>query len=49
VKPGKPFPIDVPHPLKTFTDPIALKNQAAAAKIPGDLHPHRREGHETRR
>ncbi|SDR65359.1 alpha/beta fold hydrolase [Opitutus sp. GAS368] len=34
VKPGKPFPIDVPHPRKTFTDPIALKNQAAAAKIP---------------
>ena len=35
VKPGKPFPIDVPHPLKTFTDSIVLKNQAAAAKIPG--------------
>ncbi len=35
VKPGKPLPIDVPHPLKTFTDPIVLKNQAAAAKIPG--------------
>lgn len=34
VKPGKPYPIDVPHPLKTFTDPIALKNQAIAAKIP---------------
>jgi pimeloyl-ACP methyl ester carboxylesterase len=34
VKPGKPFPIDVPHPLKTFTDPIVLKNQAAAAKLP---------------
>jgi pimeloyl-ACP methyl ester carboxylesterase len=34
VKPGKPFPIDVPHPLKTFTDPIILKNQAAVAKIP---------------
>ena len=34
VKPGKPFPIDVPHPLKTFTDSIVLKNQAAAAKIP---------------
>ena len=33
VKPGKPFPIDVPHPLKTFTDPISLKNPAAA-KIP---------------
>jgi pimeloyl-ACP methyl ester carboxylesterase len=35
VPPGKPFPIDVPHPVKTFTDPIALKNQAATAKIPG--------------
>ena len=34
VKPGKPFPIDVPHPLKTFTDRIVLKNQAAAAKVP---------------
>lgn len=34
VKPGKPYPIDVPHPLKTFTDPIALKNQAVVAKIP---------------
>lgn len=34
VPPGKPFPIDVPQPLKTFTDPISLKNQAAAAKIP---------------
>jgi pimeloyl-ACP methyl ester carboxylesterase len=33
VQPGKPFPIDVPHPLKTFTDPISLKNPAAA-KIP---------------
>lgn len=35
VRPGKPFPIDVPQPVKTFTDPISLKNQAAAAKIPG--------------
>jgi pimeloyl-ACP methyl ester carboxylesterase len=35
VRPDKPFPIDVPHPLKTFTDPISLKNQSAAAKIPG--------------
>ncbi len=34
VKPDKPFPRDVPHPLKTFTDPIVLKNPAAA-KIPG--------------
>jgi len=30
VKPDKPFPKDVPHPLKTFTDPISLKNPAAA-------------------
>jgi pimeloyl-ACP methyl ester carboxylesterase len=34
VKPGKPFPIDVPHPVKTFTDPIVLKNQAVAQKLP---------------
>jgi pimeloyl-ACP methyl ester carboxylesterase len=34
VRPDKPFPRDVPHPLKTFTDPIALRNPAAA-KIPG--------------
>lgn len=33
VKSDKPFPKDVPHPLKTFTDPIVLKNPAAA-KIP---------------
>jgi pimeloyl-ACP methyl ester carboxylesterase len=33
VKPDKPFPKDVPHPLKTFTDPIVLNNPAAA-KIP---------------
>lgn len=33
VKPDKPFPRDVPHPLKTFTDPIVLQNPAAA-KIP---------------
>lgn len=35
VKPGKPFPVDVPHPLKTLTDSIVLQNQAATAKIPG--------------
>jgi pimeloyl-ACP methyl ester carboxylesterase len=35
VKPGKPFPIDVPHPLKTFTDALVLRNPGAAAKIPG--------------
>ncbi len=34
VRPGKPFPIDVPHPVKTFTDPITLKNAVATAKIP---------------
>jgi pimeloyl-ACP methyl ester carboxylesterase len=33
VSPGKPLPVDVPHPLKTFTDPIALKNPARE-KIP---------------
>lgn len=31
VKPEKPFPKDVPHPLKTFNDPIVLRNPAAAA------------------
>jgi pimeloyl-ACP methyl ester carboxylesterase len=34
VKPDKLPPKDVPHPLKTFTDPIALKNPARA-KVPG--------------
>ena len=34
VKPEKPFPKDVPHPLKTFTDAIVLKHQVAAARIP---------------
>jgi pimeloyl-ACP methyl ester carboxylesterase len=34
VQPGKPHPFDVPHPLKTFTDAIALKNPARE-KIPG--------------
>jgi hypothetical protein len=34
VQPGKLPPKDVPHPLKTFTDPISLKNPAAA-KVPG--------------
>jgi pimeloyl-ACP methyl ester carboxylesterase len=33
VKPDKPLPKDVPHPLKTFTDSIVLKNPAAA-KVP---------------
>jgi hypothetical protein len=33
VKPEKPFPKDVPHPTKTFTDTISLKNPAAA-KVP---------------
>lgn len=34
VKPDKPYPKDVPHPVKTFTDAISLKNPAAK-KIPG--------------
>lgn len=34
VKPGKLPPLDVPQPLKTFTEPIVLKNQAATGKIP---------------
>jgi pimeloyl-ACP methyl ester carboxylesterase len=34
LKPDKPFPRDVPHPLKTMTDAIVLRNPAAAA-IPG--------------
>jgi pimeloyl-ACP methyl ester carboxylesterase len=29
VKPGQPVPRDVPHPLKTFTDPIRLTNPDA--------------------
>lgn len=33
VQPGKPYPFDVPQPLRTFTDPIALKNPARE-KIP---------------
>lgn len=28
VTPGKPHPFDVPHPAKTFTEPLALKNPA---------------------
>lgn len=34
VRPGQPYPFDVPHPVKTFTDPLALKNPARE-KIPG--------------
>lgn len=34
VKPGHPFPLDVPQPLKTFTDHIQLTNPAAA-QVPG--------------
>lgn len=30
VTPDRPLPKDVPHPLKTFTDSISLKNPAAA-------------------
>lgn len=33
VKPDQPPPHDVPQPLKTFTDPISLKNKAAI-KVP---------------
>lgn len=33
VQPGKPHPYDVPHPLKTFTDPLMLANPARE-KIP---------------
>ncbi len=33
VAPDKPHPFDVPHPAKTFTDPIVLKNPARE-KIP---------------
>jgi pimeloyl-ACP methyl ester carboxylesterase len=33
VKPDQPLPHDVPQPLKTFTEPIALKNKAAL-KVP---------------
>jgi pimeloyl-ACP methyl ester carboxylesterase len=29
VQPGQPIPKDVPHPMKTFTDTISLKNEAA--------------------
>lgn len=33
VQPGRPHPYDVPQPLKTWTDPISLKNPARE-KIP---------------
>jgi pimeloyl-ACP methyl ester carboxylesterase len=33
VQPGKPHPFDVPHPAKTFTDALTLKNPARE-KIP---------------
>jgi len=29
VKPGKPYPIDVPHPAKTFTDKLVLTRDVA--------------------
>lgn len=29
VRPGKPYPMDVPQPLKTFTDPLSLTHPAA--------------------
>lgn len=31
---GKPLPVDVPHPLRTFTDKLALRSPAPAA-VPG--------------
>lgn len=31
---GKPLPVDVPHPLRTFTDKLALRSPALAA-VPG--------------
>lgn len=34
VKPGKPYPIDVPHPAKTFTDKLVL-TRPDATSIPG--------------
>jgi pimeloyl-ACP methyl ester carboxylesterase len=33
VQPDRPLPKDVPHPLKAFTEPVSLKNPAAA-KLP---------------
>ena len=33
IKGNEPIPHDVPHPARTFSQPIALKNQAAARKI----------------
>jgi len=35
VAPDKPFPKDVPHPLKTMTDRLALRQPADTAAIPG--------------
>ena len=34
LKGNEPVPHDVPHPARTFTQPIALKNQEVARKIP---------------
>jgi pimeloyl-ACP methyl ester carboxylesterase len=34
IKGNEPIPHDVPHPARTFSQPISLKNQAAAQKIP---------------
>ena len=31
VQPGQPLPHDVPHPVKTWQEPVALKNPAARA------------------
>ena len=34
LKGNEPIPHDVPHPAKTFSQPISLKNQAVAQKLP---------------
>jgi pimeloyl-ACP methyl ester carboxylesterase len=34
LKGNEPVPHDVPHPARTFSQPITLKNQDAARKIP---------------
>jgi pimeloyl-ACP methyl ester carboxylesterase len=34
IRGNEPVPHDVPHPARTFSQPISLKNQTAAQKIP---------------
>jgi len=34
IKGNEPLPHDVPHPLKTLTEPIALTNQDVARRLP---------------